>query len=67
MRSICKKKKREGGGAVIREIKSHVYSVMAHILWSGAKCGVLERKQIACPGTRLCLFLLLSLESHKQM
>ncbi len=52
---------------VIREIKSYVYSVTPHILWSGAKCGVLEGKQIACPGTRLCLFLLLSLESHKQM
>lgn len=73
MRSICKKKEekkkrgRRGREPVIREIKSYVYSVMAHILWSGAKCGVLERKQIACPGTRLCLFLVLSLESHKKM
>lgn len=67
MSSICKK---TGGGKkepVIREIKSYVYSVTPHILWSAAKCGVLEGKQIACPGTRLCLFLLLSLESHKQM
>lgn len=63
MSSICKK---TGGGEkkepVIREIKSYVYSVTPHILWSGAKCGVLEGKQIACPGTRLCLFLLVSLE-----
>lgn len=56
-----------GREPVIREIKWYVYSVMAHILWSGAKCGVLEGKQIAGPGTRLCLFLLLSLESHKKM
>lgn len=61
-------KKQEGGekDPVIREIKSYVYSVTPHILWSGAKCGELEGKQISCPGTGLCLFLLLSLESHKQ-
>lgn len=52
---------------VIREIKSYVYSVTPQIHWSGAKCGVLEGKQIACPATRLCLFLLLSMESRQQM
>lgn len=62
MSSICKKTGGEKKEAVIREIKSYVYSVTPHILWSSAKCGGLEGKQIACPGTRLCLFLLLSLE-----
>lgn len=68
MSSICKKtsggKKRE---PVITEIKSYVYSVMPHMLWSCAKCAVLEGKQIAWPSTRLCLFLLLSLQSHYQL
>lgn len=61
------KNKRGKKEPVIREIKSYVYSVTPHILWSGAKCGVLEGKQIACPSTGLCLFLLLSLELHEQM
>lgn len=63
MSSICQKKKE----LVIREIKSHVYSVMPDITWSRANCGVHKGKQIACSATGLCLFLLLSLESHEQM
>lgn len=71
MSSICKKttqKKNWRGGteSVIREIKSYVYTVMAHVLWSWTKCGGFQGKQTACPGTRLCLFQLLSLESPKQ-
>lgn len=64
MDSICKKKTAEPS---IGEIKSYVYSVTPHIPRRGTKCGVLEGKQIACPGTGLCLFLLLSLESHEQI
>lgn len=63
-------KNKKGGqkrAGAIREIKSYVYSVTPHIPWSSTKRSVLEEKQIACPVTRLCLFLLLSLESHEQM
>lgn len=52
---------------VIREIKSYVYTVMAHVLWSRTNCGVFQGKQTARPSTRLCLFQLLSLESAEQM
>lgn len=68
MDSICKKTRCVWGGSggtevVISKIKLCVYSVTPHVPWSSAECGVLEGKQIICPGAQHCLFLLLSLES----
>lgn len=44
MRSICKRKEEEKKESVIREIKSYVYSVTPHILWSACRMWCAWRK-----------------------